>query len=149
KNSLGEQARGLLKDIEEVEIVNDLLGRYDRAFRAERRHDACNILFNIQETHPAFPNMDEVKKKLRDQCSSTPEVIASDEPKSEYEKQVAAAEVDIAEGNIDLANARVSAAAKIPPPPNSKKVSELQESVQAAKQAQELLNSGKKLFYDG
>src|SRR5262245_51181051 len=26
KNSLGEQARGLLKDIEEVEIVNDLLG---------------------------------------------------------------------------------------------------------------------------
>src|SRR5262249_2646652 len=129
--------------------VNDLLSRYDRTFRAGRVSDACNILLNIQETHAAFPNMDDVKKKVKDQCSAPPTVIASEEPKTEYDKQMAAAEVYIAEGNIDLANARVFAAAKITAPPNSKKVSDLQDKMQAAKQAQELLNSGKKLFYDG
>src|SRR5262249_55217720 len=72
KNSLGEQARALLKDIEEVEVVNDLLSRYDLTFRAGRASDACNILLNIEETHPAFPNMDDVKRKVKDQCSALP-----------------------------------------------------------------------------
>jgi hypothetical protein len=146
KNSVGEQAQQLLKNIDEIEAVNDSLRRADRAFRAKKVHDACSILLRVEESHPTFPNMAEIKTKLND-CPTTPTQVGSlPAPKTDLEKQLQAVKLYLDEGNIELANERLTAATKLAP--KDKAVSQLQQALQAAKQARDLLDHGVSLIYE-
>ena len=147
KNSVGEQAQQVLRNIDEIEAVNDSLRRADRAFRGNRVHDACSILLRVQESHPTFPNMPEVKTKLNNCPATPPEVGSMPAPKSEVEKQLQAAKLYMDEENIELANERLTAATKLAP--NDKAVSQLQQALQTAKQARDLLDHGVSLIYEG
>jgi hypothetical protein len=77
RNSIGEEARTILGDIEQIEIVNELLRSADRSIRLGRVNDACSVLLGIQDAHASYPNMAEVKKRLNDCPLTTTEVVSS------------------------------------------------------------------------
>jgi hypothetical protein len=89
--------------------------------------------------------MAEVKMKLASCPTASTEAASAATPKTENEKQLQAARVNIDEGNLDLANARLSAAAKLAP--SDKSVTQMQGYLQAAKQARDLLDQGVALIY--
>jgi len=92
--------------------------------------------------------MAEVKTKLNS-CPATPTEVSPNAPppKTELEKQLQAVKVYMDEGNIELANERLAAATKLAP--NDKTVSQLQQALQTAKQARDLLDHGVSLIYEG
>jgi hypothetical protein len=145
KNSVGDEARKVLKDIEQIEDVNEQLRRVDRAMRTGKVHDACSLLLRIQQTNPAFPNMSEVKSRLNGCPAATAEVAIPASPKSELDKQVATTKLHIEEANLELAGVSLSTALKLAP--NDKTVLQLQESFRLAKQARDLLDTGVSLIY--
>jgi len=150
ENSIGERARKLIQDIEQIEIANDNLRQADRSMRAGLNADACSSLLRIQQGFPTFPYMSDVRTRLMGCPINQPSGLASltaSERQAKLEKHLETARRSLIDGNIELAGDSLAAARVLAS--TDSMVMQLSRELDVAKQARETLETGISLRRDG
>lgn len=152
QDSIGNGAKSLIQELEQVETVNERLRQADNAIRDGRATEACGLLIRVLQTYPTVPNIGEVRSRQQSVCPTQAATVSGSQTNGRQaqgalDRRLQETRRFLADGNIELASESLTAARSLSP--KDVAVEELSRELETARKAREALETGIALRRDG